>query len=203
MGLIAFYQPRRYALGAMNFVPRLGLFLFPLAFLVLAGAAQAEQRVAVVDVQRAVMQTEDGMRAQATLKKLFDNRQQELNRKQQDLAKQKDDIEKQSKVLAKDALQKRVDEWQKQMVDLQSIFQEYNKELEKKQKEMTDPIFEKVIGIVKRLATTENIDVVLDKATVAYVRTDLDLTDRAIQLYNSGGGAPGGPPQSAPNAPKP
>src|ERR1700719_2251350 len=76
----------------------------------------ASMKVAVVDVQRAVMQTEDGLRAQAMLKKLFDSRQQELNKKQQDLGKQKEEIEKQQKVLSKEACQKRVEDWQKQMV---------------------------------------------------------------------------------------
>jgi outer membrane protein len=174
------------------------------ALFLLGASARAEMRVAVIDVQRAVMQTEDGLRAQATLKKMFDNRQQELNKKQQELGKQKEDIEKQSKVLSKEALQKRVDEWQKQMAELQSIFVDYNKELEKKQKELTDPIFEKVMGIVKRVATTENYDLVVDKATVAYVRTDLDLTDKCIQIYNSGGAPPSTPPPQAPApAPKP
>jgi outer membrane protein len=155
------------------------------------GAPGASMKVAVVDVQRAVMQTEDGLRAQAMLKKLFDSRQQELNKKQQDLGKQKDEIEKQQKVLSKEAYQKRVEDWQKQMVDLQQIFVEYNKELEKKQKELTDPVFEKVLGIIKRLAARDGYDVVLDKQTVAYIRSDLDLTDQCIQLYNSGGaGAP-------------
>src|SRR5678816_1033817 len=109
--------------------------------------APGAMKVAVVDVQRAVMQTEDGLRAQATLKKLFDSRQQELNRKQADLGKQKEDIDKQAKVMSKDALQKRMDEWQKAMMELQAVFLEYNKELEKKQKELTDPIVEKVLGI--------------------------------------------------------
>ncbi|MFO0671172.1 MAG: OmpH family outer membrane protein [Polyangiaceae bacterium] len=54
-------------------------------------------KVAVVDVQRAVMQTEDGLRAQATLKKLFDSRQQELNKKQQELGKQKEELDKQQR----------------------------------------------------------------------------------------------------------
>src|SRR5579863_7586043 len=109
-----------------------------LASLLVSAGARADTRVAVVDVQRAVMQTEDGLRAQANLKKLFDSRQQELNKKQGEMAKQKEEIEKQSKVLSKEALQKRVDDWQKQMVELQQVFMEYNKELEKKQKEMTD-----------------------------------------------------------------
>jgi outer membrane protein len=155
-----------------------------------ADAATAPTKVAVVDVQRAVMQTEDGLRAQAMLKKLFDSRQQELNKKQADLGKQKEEIEKQQKVLSKEAYQKRVEDWQKQMVDLQQVFVEDNKELEKKQKEMTDPVFEKVLGIIKRLAARDGYDVVLDKQTVAYIRSDLDLTDQCIQMYNGGGGAP-------------
>ena len=169
------------------------------AFFLLSGVASAQTKVGVVDVQRAVASTEDGLRAQATLKKLFDSRQQELNKKQTDLQRQREDLDKQAKVLPKDALTKRVDEWQKQMMELQQIFLEYNKELEKKQKELTDPVFEKVLAIIKRLATTEGIDVILDKATVAYVRTDLDLTDKAIQMYNSGGAGPA----AAPGAPAP
>src|ERR1700679_266162 len=74
----------------------------------------APMKVAVVDVQRAVAQTEDGLRAAAMLRKLFDGRQQELNKKQQDLEKQKDEIDKQAKVLSKDAYQKRVEDLQKQ-----------------------------------------------------------------------------------------
>jgi len=170
------------------------LFLF-------AGVASAQTKVGVIDVQRAVASTEDGLRAQATLKKLFDSRQQELNKKQTDLQRQREDLDKQAKVLPKDALTKRIDEWQKQMMELQAIFLEYNKELEKKQKELTDPVFEKILAIVKRIATSENIDVVLDKATVAYVRTDLDLTDKAIQMYNSAGGGGAAPPVTGP-APK-
>ena len=176
--------------------------IFAAGLFLLGSNASAQMKVAVVDVQRAVMQTEDGLRAQATLKKVFDSRQQELNKKQTDLAKQREEIDKQSKVMSKEALQKRVEDWQKAMVELQSVFVEYNKELEKKQKELTDPVFEKVMGIVKRVASTEGFDLVVDKQTVAYMRSDLDITDKCIQLYNSGGAAPAPAAPAAPAAPK-
>ena len=51
----------------------------------LASSAAAQTKVAVVDTQRAIMETEDGLRAQATLKKVFDSRQRELDKKQSDL----------------------------------------------------------------------------------------------------------------------
>jgi outer membrane protein len=177
-----------------------------------ANTASAQMKVGVVDVQRAVMQTEEGLRAQATLKKLFDSKQQELNKRQVDMQKQKEDIDKQAKVLSQTALQKKVDDWQKQMVELQTTFVEYNKELEKKQKELTDPIFERVLGAIKRLAGTDSYDLIVDRATVAFSRSDLDLTDRVIQLANgtsggptapSGAGAGMGPAAQVPKAPAP
>lgn len=188
---------RRLVLTIVSTALALGLFLYS------GVAAAQQQKVGVVDVQRAVASTEDGLRAQATLKKLFDSRQQELNKKQTDLQRQREDIDKQAKVMAKDALQKRIDDWQKQMMELQAVFVEYNKELEKKQKELTDPVFEKVMAIIKRVATSENIDIVMDKATVAYVRTDLDLTDKCIQMYNSGAGGGAAPAPGPAPAKKP
>ncbi len=53
------------------------LSAFLAAFVLLVcKSAEAQMKVAVVDLQRAVMQSEDGLRAQATLKKVFDSRQQ-------------------------------------------------------------------------------------------------------------------------------
>jgi outer membrane protein len=148
--------------------------------------AAAQMKVAVVDTQRAVMETEDGLRMQATLKKVFDSRQRELDKKQEELQKEREDIEKQRDVLSKTALAKRVDKWQREMVNLQTVFVEYNKELQKKQGELTQPIFQKAMGIIRRMAAQEGYDVVVDKQAVPYVRSDLDLTDKVIQLYNQG-----------------
>src|SRR5260221_783614 len=157
----------------------------------------------VVDVQRAVMETGDGLRAQATLKKFFDKRQQELDAKQNELQKQREDIEKQAKVLSQQAMAKRMEDWQKQMVDLQAVFVEYNKELQKKQGELTQPIYGKIMGLLRRLATQDGFDAILEKQAVPYMRADLDLTDRVIQMYNGGGAV--GPPTNAkpPSAPLP
>jgi len=154
----------------------------------IAPSALAQQiKFAVVDVQRAVMETEDGLRAQATLKKFFDKRQQELDAKQNELQKQREDIEKQAKVLSQQAMAKRMEDWQKQMVDLQAVFVEYNKELQKKQGELTQPIYGKIMGLLRRLATQDGFDAILEKQAVPYMRADLDLTDRVIQMYNGGG----------------
>ena len=160
---------------------------------VLFGAAEAhaQSKIAVVDTQRAIMETEDGLRAQASLKKIFDNKQRELDKKQEDLQKEREDMEKQRDVLSKAALAKRVDKWQREMMALQGVFVDYNKELQKKQGELTQPIVQKIMGAIRRLATQEGFDIVVDKQAAPYVRSDLDVTDRIITLYNQGAGDDG------------
>jgi outer membrane protein len=158
----------------------------------LPAEASAQTKIAVVDTQRAIMETEDGLRAQATIKKLFENRQRDLDKKQSDLQKQREDLEKQRDVLSKEAFAKRAEQWQRDMLQLQSVYVEYNKELQKKEGELTQPIVQKVMGLIRRLAGQDGYDMVVDKRSVPYVRGDLDLTDRVIQLYNQGGGRDSG-----------
>jgi outer membrane protein len=89
------------------------------------------------------------------------------------------------------------------MAELQAVFVEYNKELQKKQGEVTQPIFQKTMGIIRKLATAGGYDIVVDKQAVPYHRTDIDLTDKVITEYNqSAGSAPAAAPK-APAAPAP
>jgi outer membrane protein len=150
--------------------------------------ADSQSRIAFVDVQRAVMATEDGMRAAATMKKHFDRRQSELESRQNELAKMRDDIEKQQYVVSREALQRRTEDWQKRMLELQTAFVEYNKELQKKQADLTGPIVRKMSEMIARLAKKNGYEAVLDKQMAAYVRPDLDLTEKVVQMYNTGGG---------------
>ena len=85
----------RAPLASFAFITTLGL------------AAWAESKFAVVDLQRAMMETEDGLRMQANLKKLFDSKQQTLETKQTELDRERADIEKQESVISQDALRKR------------------------------------------------------------------------------------------------
>lgn len=168
---------------------RLGVAAFSVAstFALVAWA----QKIAVVDTQRAMMETEDGLRMQANIKKVFDTKQQELETKQQELERERADIEKQQEVVSEQAIRRRAEEWQREMIALQQMSVTYNQELQKKQAELTQPIIEKTMTIIRRIATSEGYDMVVDKQVVPYSRSDLDLTDRVITLYN-GGALPAG-----------
>lgn len=150
-------------------------------------AAHAEgMSIAVVDLQGAVMQTEEGIRAQAQLKKLLDKRQVTLDSKQTELARMRGDIERQARFLSREALTRRMEIWQKEMMTLQTVFVDYNKELEKKQGELTAPILTRMIALISKLAAKNGYDIVVDKRAAPFSRPELDLTDRIVAMYNAG-----------------
>lgn len=146
--------------------------------------ADAATKIAVVDTQRAVMESEDGLRMRATLKKLFDARQLEIDKKQNDLQKEREELEKQRTVLSPQALAERAEKWQLEVAQVQQMFMEYNQELQKKQNELMQPILKDALAVVQRLATERGFVMVIDKQAVPYVRPDLDLTDQVIETHN-------------------
>lgn len=171
-----------------------------------ADAAGAGPRLAIIDLQRAVVETEDGLRAQAALRKYVDRRQSELNARQEELMRKKDDLDKQAKVLSKDALQRASDDWQRQAADLQGALSASNQELQRRQSDVMAPVYNRVVGLVRKIARREGFDLIVERQAVPYVRAELELTDRIILLYNAGE-APeadeGGPPILGPPGPLP
>jgi outer membrane protein len=166
-------------------------------------SADTAAQIAVVDTQRAVMETEDGLRMQATLRKLFDARQLELDKRQNDLQKERENLEKQRGVLSQDALAQRAEKWQAEVAQVQQMFSEYSRELQKKQNELMQPILAQALQVVQKLATAEGFVMVIDKQAVPYARADLDLTERLITAYNAGPSAQGAGPAAAAPAAKP
>jgi outer membrane protein len=142
--------------------------------------------LSIVDVQRAVMETRDGRRAQDELRQMFDKRQQDLDAKQAELARERDELERQASTLSRSAAEQRKAELQRKMTDLQSVFVDYQKDLQKRQNELTTPIVKRLMLVVSRAAEQDGYDVVLDKSAVPYSRRWLDLTERVVKAYDDG-----------------
>ena len=169
-----------------------------------AASAQAAQTIGVVDLQRAINETEDGRKAKDRLKKLFESRQQGLDKKQQELKKLKDELEQQKNVLARDVLETKVEAYQKQLVELQQVYVENQKELAEKEGELTKDIVARMERILRRIGQAEGYTLIMERGEggVIFVPTHLDLTDVVIQRYNAGEGAEGGAKPAAPKGPQ-
>lgn len=158
--------------------------LVALMLAVAAPKLYAQVRLAVVDMQRAILETEEGRRAKNQLKKLFESRQEQLNDRQESLKRLKADLEKQERVLSRDALQKRMSEYQEQLVSLQKNYMEYQQELAQREAELTKQILVNLQGVVRQIGTAEGYTAIFDQSGIVWAPTHIDLTDRVIAEFN-------------------
>ncbi len=154
----------------------------------------AQTKIAVVDLQRALMETEDGRRAKRRLERLFKRRQKSLDAAQERLKKMKTEIEQQKNVLSKAALRERLEAYQQEFVKLQQSYVEYQQELAAKEAELTSGILEKMQQIMQRIGQAEGYTIVLEanESGVVWTPSNHDLTDQLIQRYNAENGGGGG-----------
>lgn len=153
-----------------------------------APRAFAQVRVAVVDLQRAMSETEDGRRAKRRLKKLFDDRQEELDRRRQELERLSE--EAQTPGLSEDTRRERAENVQRKALELQQLYVQYQQELAQKEAELTSSIIGRMETILRRLGQAEGYTLILERQQggVVFAPTNLDLTDVVIQRYEAGEG---------------
>lgn len=151
----------------------------------------AQARIAVVDLQRAILECDDGRRAKVRLERLFDRRQREIKRRQDELQSLRDDIEKNREIWTRDTLGQRVEEYQRAMVELQQTYEQYQREIAQKEADLTRPIAEKMTGILERIGRTQGHSVIIDRSRsgVVWAQPALDLTDELLRRYAEEEGA--------------
>jgi outer membrane protein len=160
-------------------------------------------KLGYVDLQRALNETEDGRKAKANLKKVFDQKQKELDEQQQELLKEKQDLDKKRTLMPPDKVTEKDAALQEKVQKLQQTYMRHQQDLQAKEQEATGKIFERMNKIIYRIAQAENFTMILDKtqSAVLYGKPSLDLTNELIRRYNSGEGAEGGKPSPTASAP--
>jgi outer membrane protein len=161
-------------------------------------------RIIVVDVRRAVLDTEEGLRVQASLKRLFDVRQRDLSEfERQFQAKQAAVQQKVQNGTPQSQLAPQLEELQRDYLDLAARRDQYTNEMSAREQQLTAPIYARIIGLIRKLADEKGAALIVDKTAAPYFRADLEITDRAIQMYNSGVTAalPAGPGPAVPPMP--
>jgi outer membrane protein len=172
------------------------------ALLLSASSALAEDfKLGYVDMQRALNETDDGKKAKASLKKVFDQKQKELDEQQAALKKDIEDLDKKRTLLPPDQVREKEAELQGRMQKVQQTYLRHQQDLSGKEQEATAKIYERMNKIITKIATAENFSMIVDKSALVFAKPHLDLTTELIRRYNAGEGADNAKP-SAPSAKK-
>jgi outer membrane protein len=174
---------------------------------------KVKARVATVDVERCVGETEDGLRAKAALAKAKDRKQQQIFAMEDELRGLEQELQQKVQAMQASGATQPSEEVRTKALVYQRKSQEYQvfvktseRELQILEDKLFRPVEDKIAAIFKCIATSEGYDLLVDKKSMPItMKGDLDLTERVIKQYNwntpCGGGAASSTPSAATPAP--
>lgn len=158
-----------------------------LVSLALPLSAAAQQKIAVVDLQRIVLEVKAGKAAKASHDKWLAEKQQEMTRRQEALLKEKEQLERQASALSVEERQKREADLQRKALNLAQDLDKIRSEAAAREQKVMKPILDNAHRVVADIAARDGLDLVLDKrsTTIVYVRNPKDLTDEVIRTLDA------------------
>jgi outer membrane protein len=146
-------------------------------------------KLAYVDIQKALNLSEAGKAAKKQMMLEVERMRKNFAGKQKELEKLKDDLEKRGSVLSEAARDEKARDYQAKVRDLQRMERDYQDELQRKDRELTESILKKLEVVVKKMGEEGKYTLILEKnqAVIIYIADVLDLTDELIKIFDQKG----------------
>ncbi|PWU13744.1 MAG: hypothetical protein C5B49_14195 [Bdellovibrio sp.] len=156
-----------------------------LPILSLAGLASQPDKIGYIDLQKAVPATTAGKKAKEVMDAEFKKRKESLDKKKADIEKMGQDLEKKKSVLSEEVLNRKNMELNDEMMKFQKVVNDNQVELQKKEKEVLEPIFEKMKKVIEKVANEKGFTFVIEKQAqnVLFARKENDLTDDIVKAF--------------------
>jgi len=146
-------------------------------------AADAALKIGLVDLYKAVNESEQGKKAKSELEAMIKSKQGSLEDKGKAIEKLKGELEKKGGVLSADAKKSKEDEFERLTREYQRTVADSQNEVRKKEGELTGRIVKDIRDIITAIAQEEQYTLILEKAEGLVLFSDkgLDITDKVIQ----------------------
>lgn len=162
------------------------LLVFTCIILFAVTPASAEVKIGVVDLIRALNESDTGKKAKADLEFIIKSKQTTIDEKGKTLEKLKTDLEKQASVLSPEARRVKEEELQKLILDYQRLVTDAQNEVKKKENEFTGEIVKEIKALLEKIGQDEGYTMIIENADgiILFTKKDIDLTDTVIKRYN-------------------
>ncbi len=149
-------------------------------------AVPETKRIAMVDLQRVLLETAQGKVAKQDLEAELAKNEAKLKRKAEDLQKQVEDLQSKSKIMSEEQLMRRQQELAIKDQELQALYTEIGEDISTKEALLMEKIYKNAQTVVATLAKDEGVQIVLVRSelTVLYANPQLDITNKVIVAYD-------------------
>lgn len=143
-------------------------------------------KFAVIDMQRVILEVNQGKKAMATLQAEKSKKETAINAKKENFMKQQKELEEMMKNPAADKA--KAEEKYKELAQtyqmLQMEAQKMQQELMKKEQTAAKKILEKAQVVLSNIVKKENYTMVFNKAALLYAPPAIDITNQLIREYD-------------------
>ena len=152
--------------------------------LITMGAASAQTKIAVINLQRAVLETAQIKKASAELQAKFKPRQDALAKIQQDLNDIQTQLQgSQGKLSAAGEAELTARGTRKQK-EAERINEDLQADVERERNAILEQAQSRLDAVLKKIAEEQNIDVVIDTTNRVFHKPALEITDAVIVAFD-------------------
>jgi len=188
---------------------KLPSLLFPLTMAVAAFGQTPSTKVAIIEFQAAVVNTQEGQQAMAAMKTKFDPVKAKLEKRQADLQTIQDKLQKGGATLAADVRAKMEKDLAAGSRSLNNDAEDLNSEAQEAQNKLMQGMATRLGEIIKDYATKNGYGVVIDvssqQSAVLWASPSVNITGDIVKLYDQAhplkSGAPAATPPASPKPP--
>ena len=172
--------------------PWRGLSLACLSFsmLAIAASASAQTKVAVVNLQRAVLESAEIKHASAQMEAKYKPRQAQLEKLQQEIQSIAQKLQTDANKLTPAAQADLNAEGQKKQRDFQRMQEDLQADVQRDRQEILQKSTQRMGDVVKKVAEEKSIDMVVDTSNAIFFKPALDITTEVLTAYDKAYPAP-------------
>jgi outer membrane protein len=147
----------------------------------------ADLKIAYVDIQKAVNESNAGKDAKKLITKDVEKFQGQIADKQKVLQTMKESLEKQAPMLNPDARATREKDYQNKLREFQRWGEDAQNEINQKRMEMERNISMGLQKVIQKVGADEGYTLILEKneSILLFVSRTLDITDRVLKAYDA------------------
>ncbi|MBI3666353.1 MAG: OmpH family outer membrane protein [Acidobacteria bacterium] len=159
-------------------------FFFPsLALAAMLAVPAVAQKFAVINMQRAVLETAEIKKAAADLEAKYRPQQQEIERRTKELQQIQEKIQNNPKITPQESAELQAEGQRKQRA-LQRLTEDLQADVDRERTDILNKGGQRMTGVVAKLAQEKGLDVVIEAGNAIFVKPAMDITSDAIAAYD-------------------
>ena len=154
----------------------------------LAGPAAAQTKVAVINIDKVLQDSQRGKAVQGEMEKVRDGKKAELEAKQKEILGLKKRLEEGQLSLATDRLEVLTEEYERKVVDLQRAEKDANRDIQRKGERLLGEVEKEIMPVINRIAREQGFSLIFNKfqSGLLFADEQIDITAQVISALDAG-----------------